>query len=124
LADGVEKWVHAEECHVEAVAVERVLERVEGMVEFVDAKIIGAYFVSGTGAGWNCEQSAGPHAPIGPPSVLPIHAKKSGGVEPWLLVQHYQIVLYGFIVLALLLVNKTYSVFDGAGMVFHLGRAL
>jgi hypothetical protein len=37
VADGVEEWVHADECHVEAVAVERVLERVEGMVEFVDA---------------------------------------------------------------------------------------
>ena len=46
VADGVEEWVHADECHGEAVAVERVLERVEGMVEFVNAKIIDADLVS------------------------------------------------------------------------------
>jgi hypothetical protein len=49
MADGVEEWVHADECHVEAVAVERVLERVEGMVEFVNAKIINANLESGAG---------------------------------------------------------------------------
>ena len=60
VADGVEQRVHAEECHGEAVAVERVLERVEGMVEFVDAKIIDADFVSGAGVGCGGEESAGP----------------------------------------------------------------
>jgi hypothetical protein len=42
VADGVEKWVRADKCHVDAVAVERVLKRLEGMVEFVDAKIVDA----------------------------------------------------------------------------------
>ena len=51
VADGVEQWVHADESHVEAVAVERVLERVERMVEFVDAKIVDADLVSGAGSG-------------------------------------------------------------------------
>ena len=50
LADRVEQWVYADERHVEAVAVERVLERVERMVEFVDAKIVDADLVSGAGA--------------------------------------------------------------------------
>jgi hypothetical protein len=49
VADGVEEWIHADECHVEAVAVDGVLERLEGMVEFVDAKIIDADLVSGAG---------------------------------------------------------------------------
>src|ERR1700722_20447002 len=45
VADGVEEWVHADERHIETVTVERVLERVEGMIEFVDAKIIDADLV-------------------------------------------------------------------------------
>jgi len=51
VADGVEEWVHADECHVEAVVVERVLEGVEGMIEFVDAKIIDADLVNDAGVG-------------------------------------------------------------------------
>ena len=71
------------------------------------------------------EQSAGAGAPVGLPSVLLIHAKKSVGVELWLgLVQRYQIVLHGFVMLALLLVDETHVVVDGAGLVFHLGGAL
>jgi hypothetical protein len=49
IADGVEERVHPDECHVEAVPVERLLEGVEGMVELVDAKIIGANLVSSAG---------------------------------------------------------------------------
>ena len=51
VTDGVEEWVYADECHVEAVVVERVLEGVKGMIEVVDAKIIDANFVSGAGVG-------------------------------------------------------------------------
>jgi hypothetical protein len=57
--------------------------------------------------------------------VLLIHAKKSSDVELWLdLVQRYQIVLHGLVVLTLLLVDETHIVVDGAGPVFHLGGAL
>jgi hypothetical protein len=50
-ADGVEEWVHADESHVEAVVIERMLEGVEGVLEFVDAKIIDADLVSDAGVG-------------------------------------------------------------------------
>lgn len=50
VADGVEERVHADQCHVEAAAVQRVLKRVEGMVQFVDAKIIDADLVRGAWA--------------------------------------------------------------------------
>ena len=91
VADGVEQRVHPDECHVEAVAVERVLERVEGMVEFIDAKIIDADLVSGAGAGrGGGEESAGARAPIGLPSVLSVHVKKSGTVELWLVLRAAQ----------------------------------
>jgi hypothetical protein len=33
MADGVEERVHADERHVEAVAVERLIEGIEGTVE-------------------------------------------------------------------------------------------
>lgn len=51
VADGIEEWIHADECHVIAAAVKRVLEGAEGMVEVVDAKIIDANVVSGAGVG-------------------------------------------------------------------------
>ena len=47
IADRVEKRIHANERHIEAVAVHRVLKRFEGMVEFVHAKIIDADLESG-----------------------------------------------------------------------------
>ena len=59
VADGIEKGVHTDECHGEAVAVERVLEGVEGMVEFIDAKIIYADLVSDAGAGRGGVRRAG-----------------------------------------------------------------
>ena len=51
VTDGIEERVHPDECHGEAMAVERVLDGVEGMIEVVDAKIIDADLVSGAGAG-------------------------------------------------------------------------
>lgn len=51
LADGVEEWVHADECHVEAMTVESVLERVKGMIEIVGSKIIDADLISGARVG-------------------------------------------------------------------------
>ena len=51
VADGVKERVHADEGHVEAVSVDRVLEGVESMVEVVDAKIIDADLVRDAGAG-------------------------------------------------------------------------
>ncbi len=51
LANRVEYRVHADECHAEAVAVDRVLERIEGMVEIIDAKIINADLIIDAGAG-------------------------------------------------------------------------
>ena len=57
--------------------------------------------------------------------MLLIHAKKSGGIDLWLVfVQRDQIVLHGLVVIALLLVDETHVVVDGAGLVFHFGSAL
>ena len=49
VADGVEKRIHTDRCHIEAMALDRVLKRFKGMVEFVHSKIIDAYFVSCAG---------------------------------------------------------------------------
>lgn len=125
MADGVKERVHANECHVEAVAVDRVLERFEGMVEIIDAKIIYADLISGAGAGCGGVESAGVCAPIGLPSVLPVHAKKSGAVELWLgLVQRQHVLPYGLVPVALLLIDEASVIFHGAGPLLHLGGAL
>ena len=113
LAHGVEERINADECHAETVAVDRVLERVESMVEFIDAKIIDADLVSRAGTVRRVEEHTGAHAPVGLPSVLLIYAKKSGGIEPWLIfVQRHQIVLHGLLVLTLHFIDETLIVVD------------
>ena len=57
--------------------------------------------------------------------MLLIHVKKRGTVELWLvLVQRNEIVMYGLILIALLLINETNVIFDGTGPLLHLGGAL
>ena len=125
VADRIEQWIHADKCHVEAVAVERALKRFERMVEIANSKIIDADLVSRARAGWGSEESAGARAPIGLPPVLLIHAKKSSDIDLWLVfVQRDQIVLHGLVVIALLLVDETHVVVDGAGPLFHFRGAL
>ena len=80
VADGVEERVYADECHVQSVVVERVLEGIEGMVEVVDSKIIDADLVRGAGVDRCGEESECAGAPIGLPSMFLIHGNKSGDV--------------------------------------------
>src|SRR6185437_12916190 len=84
VPDGIEQWVHADQCHVEAAFVDCALERFEGMVEITNTKIINADLVRRAGIGWSGEESVVARAPVGLPSVLLVHAKKIGGVELWL----------------------------------------
>jgi hypothetical protein len=81
VADGVEERIHADECHAEAVVVDRVLERFEGMVKIMNAKIVDPELVTRAGVGWGCEERTDLRAPIGLPSVLLIFGKQSSGVE-------------------------------------------
>ena len=51
LADGVQEWIHSDESHREAVVIERALERGEGVVELLEAKIVNANLVIVAGLG-------------------------------------------------------------------------
>ena len=107
------------------MGVDGVLERFEGVVAIVDAKIIYADLISGARVAGVGEEGVAARAPIGLPSMLLVGFKKSASVELWLgFAQQDQIVLDGLVVVAFLLVDETQVVGDGAGLLLHLGGAL